>query len=690
MSTNLCNLITFIEFAVSYEQLQFEITYAYSGDYKEQVRAVSCHNFVCHSTSFISGTMIRFFSTKNDKCYYTIYIISFIIILCLNYHLLMNREAWPTLNKKLISFLGTSPYKPVNYTYDQQQSKRTAYVQIALMELFQWRPLEDELILFLTPSAREKNWLPAGDSKGLERELSAHFRTMKIQVIDVSDQLLERDLWHIFDTISGSIDDGDQIILDITHSPRHVPFWGINVLDFWRTTKRIEHVQIVYGNLARHSVSSAVVASESIATIEDLSSMFYLMDWTSGVQSFLETGNTVLISRLVKRLKRRYRKSDESLILLERVVVALEKFSNNVALCRSLHINESANEIRQTLNVFLAHIDAREQSIMGILKPFTYLFPAIEALLSPLTGHLFRDQLFLAAWCVEKQMYQQSVTILSENITTKFTMLAFQDQQLIDVREYRVIADEAFLRVMDDRKDVANQLRRTEVVSAKRVAEERAIRSFRRLRESLWPTAHQASEMVEKVRRVKDLRNEINHAGFRLDPGKSNTLKSNIETCLSQWQQMVPLFEPYLLDVPSKKALLLLSHQLTPEQTADLQTNHDVSAIEYLPEPLQTLWSGISPHDSFSLSSMKCLFDWLLEQSTPRDLVIVQGEPAAVMAVVIFLQKKGYEPHYATSNRAVLNEQLEDERVRIERMFEHVQFRPYPKYWQLITNDENE
>lgn len=126
------------------------------------------------------------------------------------------------------------------------------------------------------------------------------------------------------------------------------------------------------------------------------------------------------------------------------------------------------------------------------------------------------------------------------------------------------------------------------------------------------------------------------------------------------------------------KVFVIMAHPLTSEQIKELQTLYQPEEIIPLPEDLKTLWMNIPPHGPWNEEWIEGILTWLKSLMKPGDIVIVQGEYGATHFLVNWLKQYGISSYYATTERQVIETQLEDGSIEVRRIFRHVNFREYP------------
>jgi hypothetical protein len=125
------------------------------------------------------------------------------------------------------------------------------------------------------------------------------------------------------------------------------------------------------------------------------------------------------------------------------------------------------------------------------------------------------------------------------------------------------------------------------------------------------------------------------------------------------------------------KMFVVLSHTLTEKQIQEIKHRFHITDIVYPPEHLRKLWANIPPEGEWEEQWIQDLKDWLSQQLSEGDKLIVQGEFGAVFSLVSWLKNKGFQVYYATSLRKA-EEMKQGETVVTRRTFEHVCLREYP------------
>ena len=125
-----------------------------------------------------------------------------------------------------------------------------------------------------------------------------------------------------------------------------------------------------------------------------------------------------------------------------------------------------------------------------------------------------------------------------------------------------------------------------------------------------------------------------------------------------------------------KKAFILLSHKLLDSQIRELEEKWHVKKIISLPEELQKIWSNVPPELGEINTLAKEFSNWIKNNSSQGDIVIVQGDYGLTCNIVNFVKSKKLIPVYATTKR-IVKEEIINGVTEIKRIFEHVKFRQY-------------
>lgn len=200
--------------------------------------------------------------------------------------------------KVFISVLGTGVYRDCVYKMGEFES-RSKFIQQSTLEFLQrneaWGE-DDQVCILLTQEAKGRNWEACKDFNGFvldPKGLKQILLDMKeegrlnaqIREVEIKDGKDENELWDVFNTLYGLLEDGDELYFDLTHGFRYLPML---VLVFGNYAKLLKHAtikSITYGNYEMSERGTKP------APIFDLLPLSQLQDWTFATAKALETGD---------------------------------------------------------------------------------------------------------------------------------------------------------------------------------------------------------------------------------------------------------------------------------------------------------------------------------------------------------------------------------------------------------------
>jgi hypothetical protein len=123
------------------------------------------------------------------------------------------------------------------------------------------------------------------------------------------------------------------------------------------------------------------------------------------------------------------------------------------------------------------------------------------------------------------------------------------------------------------------------------------------------------------------------------------------------------------------KMYLLFSHKLTQEQSDDAK-RLGVSEFVSLPKELQNKFSNVPPELESIGEYIKPIKEFLEQNLTSKDIVLIQGDFGVVCEIVKFCKEKKVKAVYATTKRVVKEMEKDGKKVKISE-FKHIRFREY-------------
>lgn len=437
--------------------------------------------------------------------------------------------------KVFISVLGTGFYKSCKYIDEGFASSNTRFVQTAALERIdasQWTA-DDVAVVLLTDGARKNNWeasivlrtnfitQQSETYNGLETEIKKMNLPIQINDLTIPDGKNEEEMWQIFEILYAALKDGDELYFDLTHSFRYLPMLVLVFGNYVKFLKKSKVVHISYGNYEARDEQT------NEAPMIDLLPLSVLQDWTFAAASFLDSGN---VSRLVDLCNHSLlpilrnnekRNSDPSLMILKSYIKELEAVVADMQGCRGISIIES--------NHYAKLLDQSSQLEQTIIKPMN---PILEKLKESFSDFVpssdIKNGYVAAQWCFDHGLYQQSLTILHENIVSHICESEGLNWKLETERGIVTSCvrmnehPEKTWTCKDEQKTIVERLLKSELMK------------------SLAPIMGVTT----------GIRNDYNHSGIRCNPASSAKIERQLRIQLEKIREIVGLNNELDVDKP--------------------------------------------------------------------------------------------------------------------------------------------
>jgi hypothetical protein len=277
-----------------------------------------------------------------------------------------------------------------------------------------------------------------------------------------------------------------------------------------------------------------------------------------------------------------------------------------------------------------------------MLPPFKLLFESLKTRTQPFSGILLEDGLNAVAWCCKHDLIQQGFTLLEELL---FSFLVQKVGGDIKDTRLRLIASQSFSIV--GKKKIENPSEWDKPAGKDQ-------QTTRKMIDIILTRG----ELSNKFQRIRDLRNDLNHAGNKDNSkpvSKANSFSIELKTLLTDMERILLHEEPVNKcakdSLPKANLFLLFNHRLTPTQEADSINALDIKAFISPPDEISRLWRQIPPELTRLADYLKPVQFWLENQSKPGDFVLVQGDFGACHWIVQVAFALGLVPIYATTRR---------------------------------------
>lgn len=464
------------------------------------------------------------------------------------------------MRKVLLSFLGTNSYLECNYYIDNQENqsvKKVTYIQEALVQLYcKDFTQKDVVILFLTDKAEKMNYYNDGQYNrasgqmdlpniGLESKLKA----LNSQGYDftlahkgIREGFSNEEVWSIFETVADQIQEGDEILFDITHAFRFLPMLGIVLLNYLKTTKNVKVKGIHYGafeKLGNRAEVEKLDSEDRNAPILDLSTLLEFQNWTSAVNSYVKFGKvSELIDCSAEELTSVLKFSkgeDTEAKSLRYITKELQELSQN------LQTNRMNLLLDKDFSIFQEKLNEMSDSAMSI-KPFKQILNLIKQKVQPIVTS--RNLIWLegARWCNEHNLIQQAYTQLQEGIVTFCMQWLITEPALLkivgedDPRQWEV----ALPTDKNRREQCQEILWGIYNINHGKKGENhcQALMDWLAQMEEGTPQADFAV-LCEHYSHITKFRNDINHSGMNKEPSSAKKLQEKILEFINEVEQVI-------------------------------------------------------------------------------------------------------------------------------------------------------
>lgn len=514
----------------------------------------------------------------------------------------------------VISFLGTSSYKPTQYKWGQK-GRETRFIALALAEFFE----AQKVVILATEEAQSTHRQEMERCFHEAGKTSPHF----VNLPKISD---EKGWWEHFNIIKNTLREHQKsrIVFDITHGFRAQPFFAAGVLLFVHMVDDADYdIQVVYGALEGEE-----------ASLWDLTPFVELIRWSEALSLFLKTGNAHLAAEPMEQFGRQIRRSKHErgvppglLPKLDELAKALRDFGDDISTVRtgSLLLGKE----RSSAQRLCKKISESRQDVESYFPPVADVLNRVKEMIRPLC---------LPGDYLNTREGHQALSALA--------------QRYYDWRRYTEAA--ITLREGWITRYAENAAACPGSSSFDKQARNRAEEIWRRNKGEDNP--------------VSQLRNDLQHGGYKADPTKAEKLIKSLEKLIKKFKEIE--FSP--------PVFLNLSNHPSSAWSNDQRE----AARRYAPELVDLEFPHVSP--LWGEEDIKRCAEELLGQIPPLTThAMVVGEPSLTMELVRRLQERGVVCLTATTERDVTYEG--DQKTS---RFRFVQFRPYPNLSQRVQAPE--
>ncbi|MYC95653.1 MAG: TIGR02221 family CRISPR-associated protein [Caldilineaceae bacterium SB0661_bin_32] len=404
---------------------------------------------------------------------------------------------------KALTFLGAAKAHETIYIMPNGREYAAPYFGVALARFFP----DADMKVFVTDKAREMHW----DSF----QRLAEDYVDNLEAVEIPDGADESELWSLFQTVVDAVNEREEVIFDITHGFRPLPFLSLLAVAYLRQVKQIDLRAVLYGNFEARDQSVAPHRTPVV----DLSGFVSLFDWMTSADRFTRFGDAGDLAEQLRKVKPSWQdqRADpakrEEAKRLSFAARSLDDVSMALRLIRPAEAMDASSELNRRL------ADA-SQSIQVNARPFVSLVRSITDAYAPLAmpssqqkvdlvGQLANERR-MVDWLLDRKQYVQAVAIAREWIIS-------------------------WVMAQVEMDDILNKLKRREVeeILGKALHERQGKHgSFNDVRFPNGNTLRsigQISQALDIYAKLVNARNDLLHAGKRRNPGKAKEMEKNVK-----------------------------------------------------------------------------------------------------------------------------------------------------------------
>ena len=417
---------------------------------------------------------------------------------------------------KARTFLGAENARETTYTMPDNRREHTApYFGVALARFYQDQDL-DNMKVFVTEKAREMHWEPF--------QCLAEDYVDNLEAVEIPDGADEDELWSLFQTVVDAVDEREEVIFDITHGFRSLPFLSLLAVAYLRQVKKINLRAILYGNFAARDQS----VMPNRTPVIDLSGFVSLFDWMTAANRVTRFGDAGDLAQRLWDAKPAYQDQQvdpakrQQAIRLSRTANSLNNVSMTLRLIRPNEAMDASSELKRQL------LDA-SQSIQAHARPFVPLARSITDTYAPLAMPFSQQEADLVGqlaceremvdWLIKHKQYAQAVAIAREWVVS-WVMAQVKMDDILD---------------KDRREEVERILRKA---GKERAQHQGSFHDQKFPNRKTLRSIDQISQALDIFSLLGDARNDLFHAGKRRGARSAKTMAKQVTDLCSRLSEL--------------------------------------------------------------------------------------------------------------------------------------------------------
>lgn len=389
----------------------------------------------------------------------------------------------------LITSVGLGRYQEKVYQHEGAEY-RTRFAPVAVARLAAGG--HGRASIMVTPQAKEK-WFDA-----LASELAG--AGFNVEAVDIPECRDQGQILETFLALSERVREGEEALLDVTYSLRHLPFVYLAALAYLVGLKNVRIKGIYYG--------AQMLAEDGVIPLLDVSPLFDLMEWYQALKAANDTGDFRSMAALLRKDAGLRFMKQEGIVALRKAADAAERLA--VALASGLPLE--AGHCAQRLMEEMAALDAQQPGTIAPMLALSKLKQVVEPWAFPggkagleLDRTELGRQLLLAEWYLERGNIPTALLVIREWLVNMVLLARGETGDWLDYGKARRPV-EVYLNAVSER--------------GKAHFGDESVRNLA----SLWE-------------RVTTRRNEYAHAGMK--PGVTSTDRQLVKNLLAECRGML-------------------------------------------------------------------------------------------------------------------------------------------------------
>lgn len=303
----------------------------------------------------------------------------------------------------------------------------------------------DKIVALCSDTVRTKPTVPAADGSGNKVPTLEYFRDEflkqlgvqpeQLVAVSVPDSMEEADQTRAISAVLEQVAENDNLYIDLSGGMRDTATLLLIVARYLKDIRMVQTKKVLYSELKGNS-----------SVVRDSTGLYNLMDLITAVDAFFSTGTT---EKLKAYMKQTGETDPDILNLLDRI----DHFADDLALCRVQMLKADLKAIARQIK----QRPASRETLSSLL--YELMNDRFEAEFQNLMGSRSDSLPALVQWCAHHRMYQQGLTLLSEEMPTYlYGNALFRVATLTEAQEYLTAAVEQGELLLDlTRKDTVAQ-----------------------------------------------------------------------------------------------------------------------------------------------------------------------------------------------------------------------------------------